>query len=162
VTVPQDPWAPPQVAGVSVNSGSEPERPRRILSAMRWIWIGYWFSLALAIWALAKPALEPAAGPDAELDFKYLEIAFFASIFLAAFWLNCVLGQGREWARIVYIALTALSALAIPPLFFLAIIGEEPWLELMLDLVGYGIGFYACYLLMTREAGEWFRAMGER
>jgi hypothetical protein len=145
-----NPYSPPQ-ADVRDTRPARllAERPRQISRAFVLVWI----SLALGVGA---SVLELRRGPDSVTAWLVgVIVAVTVSIVL-----NLAIWRGRNWARIVYMVLTALVLVAYP--FLLATEAGLGRFEIALDVTAMALDCFILYLLFTRPGSQWFRFASDR
>jgi len=126
---------------------------------VRWLWIAYGVSVLLVLWMLGKPKMQNLGpGSDMRAMVDGVMIGMFIVLFALSAVLYAKLAAGRNWARIVYLVLNLMWIFSLPAAFFAVRSGASSPLEGLANLFNFGVSMYACYLLLTRESREWFRA----
>ena len=148
------PYAPPKAAIAQIEP-AEPEIPRPLVAtrAVQYLWISFGIGALGQIADLFMPAADALSWELAVL-FNLL----FGAIFV---WILLSIAKGRNWARIVNLVLTALSVLFAPVILYGVSAGQQTRLDAAVYLICIVIDCYACYLLLTRPASDWFSAVGE-
>jgi len=83
-------------------------------------------------------------------------VLIFAALVLAlVIAVNIYVWQGRNWARIVFLALAILSVVIL--FGTLRDILEYPAVEIVLNIVSLGIDVVVAFLLFTKPGALWFR-----
>jgi hypothetical protein len=141
-----NPYAPPKAA---VAEAEIPiPRPAAVITAMQLLWVSF-----------ALTFVEVALDWEAMTEGEPLIFAIFAALGIAVtLWLYFNIWAGRNWARITYLVLTAIS---IPLLVIdLPDNAQRAPLAAGLALIDLFLVFYALYLLFF-PGREWFRAHTE-
>ena len=117
-----------------------PLPPRQILQALALLWISTGLGFA-------------AGYPDAVKSWGTLALAVLFMLGVAIT-LSVALWRGRNWGRMVYLILVALSFTA-----FLASWGvtERPAVEVALEAVSFAADAGCFFLLFTQPGSLWFR-----
>jgi hypothetical protein len=152
--VPDSPYAPPR----AVVADAEPdlsslERPPEVNRAVTLVWVVFGIGIAAAVLRMVLP------GPQ-QMPMVW-QLAMNVLIFLISWWLNSKLAAGRNWARLLYVIATALSLLYIPVLIFtmMRFGAKTPTADSVVGVLNMSISVYVAYLLLTRPARQWYRAM---
>ena len=149
---PESPYAPPKALVADVESTRAPmERPANVTRAVKCLWTVLGIGIVSAILNFITPAAAQFPLP--------IMIGMYVVIFLISAWMYSAIARGRNWARILFLIFSGLSILSIPMLVFSVISGAQNVFTGLVGLLNLGISFYACYLLLTAPAREWFRSM---
>ncbi len=142
----QNPYQPPSAEVADRLSSAPPVRPRQVGVATALLWI----SLALGV-----PTMYLTMARDTDTGFQPLFIALIVILFAIAAFVNVQVHRGRNWARIVVLIMTILSAMV------LLFPGEEAVppgvLENVLNVASLLLEIAAAYLLYSHPGKLWFR-----
>ena len=147
----RNPYAPPQASVERHDAPKIDPRPKEITWAARLMWTSVSVGLGFAIVnALATRSLSTLGVAGVVV------VAIFILGFLAwtVFWIRKI-REGRNWARVLFLASFLLSALSTGrrlPLFF----AQKPFLaaEVLLQTV---LSFVVVYLLFASKGRFWFQ-----
>lgn len=141
-----DPYAPPGSAVDDVvPERMLRERPPQIVRAVLLLWTSFALALPLVYLDVERaPEGTAAAG-----------VAVWAVLLGLGAALNVQIWRGANWARIVYLALFAISFLAL--WFTAAEMLEKSVFEFVLNAANAMLDAFAMYLLFTRPGSLWFR-----
>jgi len=159
------PYAPPRAQVADIEPGGPPmARPPQVTRAVKCLWAVFAIGVVFTVWTLAKPSAQylRTVGPASQSNYWLVSLGVYTLIFLLSIWLYRAIGRGRNWARILFLILSGLSLLSLPLIFFSVKAGTQSLIEGLVSIVNLGISFYACYLLLTAPAREWFHAMKGR
>lgn len=153
------PYAPPQAnVETALPEDAAPERPAEITRAVTCLWIMFAIGVASTVWKLlGTPQLGPAYGKFSTIQ-QAMMYATILIIFAVSAWLYYLIGKGRNWARIVFLVLTAISLLWLPMAIRL-ILNPAFWRspENMAFVINTALSAAACYFLLTKPARAWYR-----
>lgn len=122
-------------------------RPRSVELAVYLLWIALALSLPTALFEYRRAAADGAG---------LVLLAFMVPLFALSIVMNLSIGRGRNWARILFLALYLLSVFS-----FLGALDDMlalPAFEVALDSIVMAMETVALYLLFTRPGALWFRA----
>ena len=121
------------------------ERPRQVIHATLLLWVSAVLAVPLMYWEYQRTPEESA---PVVLIFAALVLALVIAV-------NIYVWQGRNWARIIFLALAILSVI----IFFgmLRDILEYPAVEIVLNIVSLRIDVVVAFLLFTKPGALWFR-----
>jgi len=150
----QNPYAPPSSTVTDIDTSIPIARPREVRIAVVLCWISLVF---------AMPAMYgDFGGPDPAVATAFYvgEGLFYVALLAFAIWLIVMIGRARNWARIVYAVLTALSLISvfgdIPGTFAGAWYSwSASWLTTAMDVV-------IVVLLFRPASNGWYRVRGRR
>lgn len=120
-----------------------PERPRQIVHAIALLWI----STALGVAAGVSEAQR-----SGELQVAAMVVGVLTTLLLLGV-LTVMLWRGRNWARMLYVILVAMSLAA-----FLSSWGtaERPSIEVALEAVSFVADAGSFFLMFTSPGSTWF------
>jgi len=153
----ENPYAPPssKVADVDTDTDVPVQRPREVL----WAVVLCWLSAMAAIPSIIEGYTSLAqieGGPFAQAGYLVIQVAVMALMV----WVIVSLARGRNWARIVYAALTALSLAII--VGTLDEVLAEPWYWQSATFLTTLADILIVVLLFRPAANAWYRARGQR
>ena len=143
---PRNPYAPPKALVAESPDDSLPEAPPPVKTAMKLLWIS--FVLTYVEVALDWTAMTAETG----LIFFAIWMALMTALQI---WIYLKIARGRNWARIVWLVLFAISL----PLSFTHMVELAQRIPIAagVTLIDTFMVFYALYLLFF-PGREWFRA----
>ena len=122
-------------------------RPVQILQAIALLWI----SAGLGLTAGLLQAQRAADSGDAVIV-MVIETLVLMIVLSVAIW------RGRNWGRVLYVVLVALSLAA-----FLSTWGTEPpTVDVAIEAVSFVADAGSFFLMFTEPGSLWFQAIGER
>jgi lysylphosphatidylglycerol synthetase-like protein (DUF2156 family) len=143
-----NPYSPPEA---DIGDGDRARllrtRPSQILQAIVLLWV----SAALGLWA---GLLQVPGGQDATaaIAVMVVETIILLGVLTFAIW------RGRNWGRILYVVLVALSLAA-----FLDTWGtEQPTVDVALEAVSFVADAGAFFLMFTKPGALWFQPVAAR
>jgi hypothetical protein len=147
----RNPYAPPSAVVADVEPPEERlARPRVVLVAL----ILLWSALALALPLLVRSVLKEA-DYGATIFTQFLMWLFSLTLLGILGWLVLSMGRARNWARIAFIAVTALKAYTVMPL---VLVQMRAWQ--LLEVLTMLMELFACVLVFLPAANSWFRTRG--
>ena len=152
----ENPYAPPSSAVGDIESGIPIERPRVVRIAYALCWASMVVALPAIVDSFVAERESAGEMPAFYIGFGlyYLAITAFGIFVILS------IGRARNWARIVYTVLTALS--------FIVVLGSleesllRPWYSWVSDFVTTVMDVAIVVLLYQPPASEWFRLRGRR
>ena len=152
----KNPYAAPSSTVSDIEAGAPLERPRVVKIAYTLCWLSIVVALPAVVDAFFSEAWAPVDMAAYYIGFGlyYLAIMAFGIFVILS------IGRARNWARIVYTVLTALS--------FIVVLGSleesllRPWYSWVSDFVTTVMDVAIVALLYQPQASEWFRQRGRR
>ena len=152
----KNPYAPPSSTVSDVDPGIPIERPKVVKIAYALCWLSMVVAVPAIVDAFVEGGEAAAGMPGFYIWFGlyYLAIAAFGIFVILS------IGRARNWARIVYTVLTALS--------FIVVLGSleesllRPWYSWLAEFVTTVMDVAIVVLLYQPPANEWFRLRGRR
>jgi ABC-type sugar transport system permease subunit len=147
----RNPYAAP---GATVADPPMPpiQRPPLVARALQLLWTSF-------VLGLIGTFVHEAVATSLEWIITTVFVAVYSGVVV---WLIYKIGRGRNWARIVYLILAAISYL-MTGLNWRSYYGSYGnhlgWI--LLDFAGMAAELAALYLLFSRPANAWFRAESE-
>ena len=143
----ENPYSPPEA---NIGDGDRARvlrtRPSQILQAIALLWV----SAGLGLWAGLLQAQRVQDGTDA-IVVMVVETLLLLAVLTFAVW------RGRNWGRILYVVLVALSLAA-----FLDTWGTvQPTVDVALEAVSFVADAGSFFLMFTSPGSLWFQAATE-
>ena len=132
------------------------ERPRVVRIAYALCWLSMVMSIPSIVDAIATEGESAGNAQAIYIGFGLL----YATILGLGVYVILSIGRARNWARIVYTVLTALSVLAV--LGSLQESFQRPWYSWSADLLTTSMDIAIVALLFRPAANEWYRLRGRK
>ena len=132
------------------------ERPRVARIAYALCWLSMVMSIPSIVDAIATEGESAGNAQAIYIGFGLL----YATILGLGVYVILSIGRARNWARIVYTVLTALSVLAV--LGSLQESFQRPWYSWSADLLTTSMDIAIVALLFRPAANEWYRLRGRK
>ena len=146
----ENPYAPPKSNVVTGPRREVETKPRQVTYAVWLLWISILLSIPTSIFELERIQ-----------DGSPLIEASVASAFILVYGLEVALalliGRGRNWARITFLVLVALSFASVLP--GLPVVLAYPVSQVALNAAILAAELAAIYLLFTPPGSRWFREL---
>ena len=152
-----NPYAPPSAAVADIGGDALGERPRPVRIALAL----FWFALVLALPSAGMALRDELAASSNPSPAFY---AFMSTVMTLAFVFGaCVIfciGRARNWARLVYAALTGLGLVSTATSF--PEILARPWHSGPLEILITVTNLAAAVLIFLPASNAWFRVRGRQ
>ncbi len=151
----ENPYAPPSSAVADVDNSAHIERPWLVKVALTLCWVSFALALPLA----AEAFLQEVKGHrDSSPTYFAFMIFFLATTLGLIAWVIISIGRMRNWARIVYTALTAWKLFSVLSSFPGNL--DRTWYSGPVEMLGIALDVVAGVLLYLPVANAWFRTDG--
>lgn len=152
-----NPYAPPMSKVADFGSDMLAKRPQSMRIALSLFWMALVLALPSAVMAFLQ---QIAARSDPPPAFYALLVSVLALAFGLGAGVIVMLGRARNWARIVYTALTGLGLVSTLSSF--PEILTRPWYSGPLEILVTVMNVAAVVLSYLPPSNAWFRARGRR
>jgi hypothetical protein len=152
----KNPYAPPSSTVSDIESGAPMERPRVVRIAYALCWLSMVVSIPSIVDALVT---EGEATGDTQAIYIGFGLIYVAILGFGVYVILSI-GRARNWARIVYTVLTALSLVAV--LGSLEESFQRPWYSWSADLLTTSMDIAIVALLFRPAANEWYGLRGRK
>jgi hypothetical protein len=148
-----NPYAPPSSTVTDIDAGVPIPRPPLVQLA----YVLCWLSLVAGVPSIVDTFMD--GGPVTETAaFKVGMSVFYVALMMFAIWVIVSIGRARNWARIVYAVLTALSLLSM--FGSLSELLARPWYAWSSSLLSTAMDVVIVVLLFLPAANAWYRVRG--
>lgn len=159
--------------GESMETNTVPQRPAKVKLAVNLLYLGLVIGAVIgAIEAfLDWPSVVPVGQEQTPVTVGIVPMLLIAlPIFGLFFWLYCMIGKGRNWARMIFLVLGVIGAIYGISIILALNFTEIPlWIldpprpssisDTILQVLQNGIYIAALILLFQQDSSAWFKAM---